>query len=89
MVDSFLKDLRECVEAVRQMEQLDTDFIREQIGRMLADPSPEVFAGMAAMAGIQGSELPQEMALINEVLDALPDEYANQLLIEYFNDLYV
>jgi len=56
---------------------------------MLADPSPEVFAGMAAMAGIQGSELPQEMALINEVLDALPDEYANQLLIEYFNDLYV
>lgn len=89
MVEPFLKDLRECVEIVRNAEQLDSDFIREQIALMLADPSPEVFAGMAAMAGIQGSELPQEMALINEVLDALPDEYANQLLIEYFNDLYV
>lgn len=88
-VEPFLKDLRECVEIVRQMEQLDTGFIREQVALMLAEPSPEVIAGMAAMAGIQGSKLPQEMALINEVLDALPDEFANQLLIEYFNDLYV
>jgi len=89
MAEAFLKDLGECAEIVRKKEQLDTDFIRQQIGLMLAEPSPEVFAGMAAMAGIQGSELPQEMALINEVLDALPDEYANQLLIDYFNDLYV
>jgi len=89
MAEAFLKDLGECAEIVRKNEQLDTDFIRQQIGLMLAEPSPEVFAGMAAMAGIQGSELPQEMALINEVLDALPDEYANQLLIDYFNDLYV
>jgi hypothetical protein len=29
------------------------------------------------------------MASINEVLDALPDELCNMVLINYFNDLYV
>lgn len=41
------------------------------------------------MAGITETDLPEEMALINEVLDALPDDLANMLLINYFNDLYV
>jgi sphinganine-1-phosphate aldolase len=41
------------------------------------------------MAGIAGKDLPEEMAVINEVLDALPDEMANMVLIDYFNDLYV
>jgi sphinganine-1-phosphate aldolase len=31
--------------------------------------------------------LPQEMALINEVLDALPDAVANEILIDFFNNL--
>jgi hypothetical protein len=39
------------------------------------------------LAGLQGSDLPEEMATINEVLDALPDELANVLLIDYFNEL--
>jgi len=88
-VEAFLKDLGECVEAVRQGPPLDSDFVRAAVAALMEDPSPEAMGSLWAMAGIQGSELPDEMAFINEFLDAMPDEYANLLLIEYFNDLYV
>jgi len=86
---AMLKDLRECVEIVKRGKPLDSDYIRREVGRLLANPSPEAFASLAALAGIQGSELPDEMATINEVLDAMPDELANVMLIDYFNELYV
>ncbi len=56
----------------------------------MQSPEPEAaFAQLAASAGLSGSDLPTEMAFINEVLDVLPDEVCNQFLINYFNDLYV
>lgn len=88
-VEALLADLRECVEILKDITPLDTAFIQQQIGQLLHNPTPQGFGELAAMAGIRGSELPDEMALINEVLDALPDEVANMLLIDYFNDLYV
>ena len=87
--EALLEELRQAVEAVKKSAQIDTAMIRDFIARALENPTPEAFARLAGMAGIQGSELPQEMAFINEVLDALPDEVANLLLIDYFNDLYV
>jgi glutamate/tyrosine decarboxylase-like PLP-dependent enzyme len=88
-VDALLSDLRQCVEIVKRAKPLDVAFIHGEVARALQNPTPEAFAGLAALAGIQRSDLPQEMALINEVLDALPDEVANLLLINYFNELYV
>ncbi len=88
-VDAMLRDLGECAEIVKKAKPLDTTFIRSQVARALENPSPETFANLAELAGIRGTELPNEMATINEVLDALPDEVANMLLIEYFNELYV
>jgi glutamate/tyrosine decarboxylase-like PLP-dependent enzyme len=88
-VQALLQDLRECVEIVEKGPSIDTEQIRAAVSHLLENPTPEAFAGLAAMAGIQGSALPEAMAPINEVLDALPDEMANQLLIDYFNELYV
>jgi glutamate/tyrosine decarboxylase-like PLP-dependent enzyme len=88
-VDIFLKDLSECVEIVKQSLPLDSEFIQVAVATLLADPTPEAMSNLWAMAGIQGGDLPDEMAFINEFLDAMPDEYANLLLIEFFNDLYV
>jgi hypothetical protein len=60
------------------------------VAHALASPSPEeAFSKLAQSAGIVGTELPSELAFINEVLEALPDEVANKLLIDFFNDLYV
>ena len=88
-VDAMLTDLRECVRIVKQTPPLDTAAIRVAIADLLQNPNPDDFERLAVMAGIQGTQLPDGMALINEVLDALPDELANLLLVNYFNDLYV
>jgi sphinganine-1-phosphate aldolase len=89
-VEALLKDLRECVEIVKRMTPIDSDAIRTMVGAALQSPDPAAaFGQLAASAGLAGTELPSELAFINEVLDALPDELCNVFLVNYFNDLYV
>ena len=89
-VDALLEDLRECVQIVNGVTPIDSDAIRALVAGALQSPDPEAaFGQLAARAGLAGSELPSEMAFINEVLDALPDELCNVFLVNYFNDLYV
>ena len=89
-VEALLKDLRECVEIVRGTMPINSEAIREMVGAALQSPDPAAaFGQLAASAGLTGTELPSEMAFINEVLDALPDELCNVFLVNYFNDLYV
>lgn len=89
-VDALLKDLRECVEIVKAKEPIDSDAIKALVGAALQSPDPEAaFGQLAASAGLSGTDLPSEMAFINEVMDALPDSVCNSFLINYFNDLYV
>ena len=89
-VEALLQDLRECVEVVKQHPRIDSDAIRALVGAALHSPDPEAaFGQLAASAGLTGTELPSELAFINEVLDALPDELCNVFLVNYFNDLYV
>jgi glutamate/tyrosine decarboxylase-like PLP-dependent enzyme len=88
--DALLKDLRECVEEVKGMDSIDSDGIRAMVISALQSPDPEAaFNQLAASAGLTGTDLPEEMAFINEVMDALPDELCNMFLVNYFNDLYV
>ncbi len=87
--DALLQDLRECVEIVKAKEPIDSDSIKAMINMALQSPDPEAaFGQLAASAGLSGTELPTEMAFINEVMDALPDAVCNTFLINYFNDLY-
>jgi glutamate/tyrosine decarboxylase-like PLP-dependent enzyme len=88
-VDALLADLRECVEIVKSKAPIDSNAIRAMVGAALQSSDPEAaFGQLAASTGLAGTELPSEMALINEVLDALPDELCNVFLVNYFNDLY-
>lgn len=89
-IDGLLKDLSECVEIVNASTPIDSDAIRAMVQAALQSPDPEAaFAGLAQSAGLVGTELPTEMAFINEVLDALPDSLCNVFLVNFFNDLYV
>jgi sphinganine-1-phosphate aldolase len=89
-VEALLKDLGECVEEVKQADPIDSDGIRAMVNAALQSPDPEAaFNQLAASAGLAGTDLPEEMAFINEVLDALPDPLCNTFLVNYFNDLYV
>lgn len=89
-VDALLQDLRECVDVVNAKTPIDSDAIKAMVGAALQSPNPEAaFGQLASSAGLAGTELPTEMAFINEVLDALPDELCNTFLVNYFNNLYV
>jgi sphinganine-1-phosphate aldolase len=89
-VDALLTDMRECVEIVKRSTPTDSQAIRALVGAALQSPNPEAaFGQLAASAGLTGAELPSELAFINEVLDALPDELCNVFLVNFFNDLYV
>jgi glutamate/tyrosine decarboxylase-like PLP-dependent enzyme len=89
-VEALLTDLRDCVELVKKMEPIDSDGIRAMVNAALQSPDPEAALNqLAASAGLAGTDLPEQMAIINEVLDALPDAFCNQFLVNYFNDLFV
>jgi hypothetical protein len=78
------------VDVVKTKTPIDSDAIKAMVGAALQSLDPEAaFGQLAATAGLTGTELPTEMAFINEVLDALPDALCNVFLVNYFNDLYV
>lgn len=88
-VDALLKDLIVCVERVKQAVPIDSDGIRAMVNAALDSPDSEAaFDQLARSAGLTGTDLPEDMAFINEVLDALPDPLCNMFLVNYFNDLY-
>jgi sphinganine-1-phosphate aldolase len=89
-VDELLADLRASVEAARTMSSGE---IAAGVNEFLSsiDPSQlddEAFSRMLEMAGIQGTSLPKRMADINEILNTLPVELRERLLIEFVNELF-
>ncbi len=87
-VDALLADIAAWVDEVRQMPPIDPEFVRSVVEALVQDSSPAVVEGLLAAIGIQPGALPQETALIDEVLDALPDAVANAVVIDFFNNLY-
>jgi glutamate/tyrosine decarboxylase-like PLP-dependent enzyme len=89
-VDDFLQDLAVGVEETRALPPLDMAAVKSQVDTLLQTlPPEEIAASLYQLAGIGRSTLPVEMAFINAVLNALPSDVAETLLLEYFNDLYV
>ncbi len=91
MVDEFLKDLNESLEVIKKTpNKIDMAVIRKQVKSLIEGLGENAIEYLKKMAGIQDTNtLPEEMALISSILDSLPTEIAEALLIEYFNDLFV
>jgi glutamate/tyrosine decarboxylase-like PLP-dependent enzyme len=89
-VDAMLADLHECTEKARLLPSGElAPKIQEAFGHLSPeDLTDDVFQGLLAMAGIQGSGVPGRMAEINEVLNALPVPLRERLLVEYLNELF-
>ncbi len=88
-VDALLADLASAVEETKLLPSLDTAIVKAQVDAMLQNmPAKEAAVALYQLAGIEGSQLPEETAFINTVLSVLPPPVAEKLLLEYFNDLY-
>ncbi len=90
-VDELLADLAECIETARAIPRdEDAEALLAAVGDL--DPSqftPEMYGNMLEMAGLGGgAQLPDHMADINGILNALPAELREKLLVEFLNDLY-
>jgi sphinganine-1-phosphate aldolase len=87
-VDEFLVALRQSVEEVKRMPKIDAGLIKVELEKLIAANDPLLFENAAAMVGVSGDSLPQNMALVNTLLEAMPQEVQSHFLVEYFNNLY-
>ncbi len=89
-VDDLLADLAQCVELAKGKKSGElTAMVKEAFGAI--DPSQisqEVFDQMLLMAGIENTEIPEEFAEVNEILNALPIKVREKLLLEFLNKLF-
>ena len=89
-VDGALAMLREAVAEVKMNpDPIELEQVRATVHALLADLGEGAGDALRAMAGISEGGLPTQMALINSVFDALPDEVAENMLSDYMNQVFV
>lgn len=84
--DEFLAALAESVEEARGQQTTSLEPLLAQLSALEGELP---FAKVLEMIGMQGVDLPEETATINEVLNVLPRPLSEKLLIEFFNELFV
>ena len=84
----FLSVLEQTVTEVMAEEVDDkTSELRAEIEKLSIEFNEESFFKLAEMAGITGLELPEKMETINQLLEALPYDVSEFMLVEFLNNL--
>ncbi len=86
-IDDFLKDLEKSVESAKK---LPSGILLKKVKPILSVIKRMGLSGstifkLMKIAGLEGGELPKRFAPINEVLNELPPELREELLIEFTN----
>lgn len=90
VTDEFLRALRAAADEVRNHpEPIDLAQVHATVAMMLEQFGEGALDQLRGMAGLESDALPTEWAMLNSVLDALPDEITEELLVDFVNDLYV
>jgi len=89
-VDEFLVDLAECVEASKDVPPSPVvAMATKAFGSVEPDKlTPDVLSSMLSMAGAQGTKLPERLAEINEVLNALSVPMREAIVTGFINELF-
>lgn len=90
-VDDFLDSLKASVAAAKL---LDNAAPPEALVQMLSQVKPEMLRGpgfnqLMSQFGMSGNDIPDRLAGLNQVLNAMPPELTKAALTEYFNELFV
>jgi glutamate/tyrosine decarboxylase-like PLP-dependent enzyme len=87
---AFLKDFEETVAELKQEEVTDeAKNLLAEIEKLSIKFDEETFFKLAAMAGLTGTDLPDTMEKINQIMEVLPYDMSEWLLIEYLNNLMI
>jgi glutamate/tyrosine decarboxylase-like PLP-dependent enzyme len=88
-VDEFVADLAEVAKQVRDAQQGGDRFVLPgDLRDLIVNSGPEVMDELGEFLGGDGSELPENMVEINNILNQLPADSREVLLGEYVNRLY-
>jgi sphinganine-1-phosphate aldolase len=89
-VEQLLADLADCCDQARAIEPDPQEAeLLASLGALDPDAfGPEVYASMLELAGLGGDALPDRMAGINRLLNALPVRLREQLILEFLNGIY-
>jgi glutamate/tyrosine decarboxylase-like PLP-dependent enzyme len=86
-MDAFIAELRDCVAVLRRTPAVATPQLLSQLGPLLEGSPAEVIQRLSSLAG-SGGVLPDDMHLVNTLLNALPAETRDGLLVEFMKRLY-
>lgn len=86
-MDAFLAELREVVAELRRGPAQALQLSVEQLGNLLQGAPADVFQRLSSLAGSAGA-LPDDMRLVNNLLNALPAATRDGLLLEFMKRLY-
>jgi glutamate/tyrosine decarboxylase-like PLP-dependent enzyme len=81
-------------QAVQRARRIKPSALTSTLADLLATLDPRAldtqrFSRLLSMAGVSAAGLPDRMAEINQLLSALDPEIRKELVVEFFNDLYV
>jgi len=87
---AFLKAFEETVEEMKQQEvDHETRDLQTELQKLSLSFKDETFFKLAAMAGVTGTDLPESMEKVNMLLEALPYEISEFMLVEHLNNLMI
>lgn len=90
-IDEFLRDLAKCAETARAIASSEQITQLKQMLAAMGEGTSlpiEQIGQLMGAAGIQNGTLPERMADINELLDALPPKIQEALISEFINQLF-
>lgn len=89
--DDLLADLKESVAKAKKLKPGGlASKLKQTLAKIASSTmSEESMLQMMSMVGITDGQLPERMAEINTILNSMPPEICESVLIQFFNDLYV
>tara|TARA_R110002110_G_scaffold413729_1_gene641660 strand:+ start:155901 stop:157340 length:1440 start_codon:yes stop_codon:yes gene_type:complete len=88
-IDEFVCDLKEVVDAERQLQRGQEPFVLpDDLREFIVNSGPEAMDHLSDVIGGDGSALPGNMKEINAILNQLPADSREMLLGEFINRLY-
>jgi hypothetical protein len=84
----MLSDLKKTVaELMTEEVDQETRDLRDEISKLSLKFDEDSFFKLAAMAGVTGEALPDKMERVNQLLEALPHDVSEFMLVEFLNNL--
>lgn len=91
LVDALLADLQDAVNVVKKkgfLKKAGTKATVKTVSALAKNLSPENFEKLGKMLGFSNGKVPDKLALVNQIMDVLPDDTVKNTLLEYFDDFY-